>query len=283
MKDSVFYLVLIIILYLVLTNIIDAKEKFSDIINENYFDSTANEHAWYTGGGNNGTKKMIIDSGGNLKLNSNNNGPMVFFPGSSRVHGENIVNPGPPNVNGGWDQNINAFFQTPSFNIGRSWYDGDIIHSSSPRGLTLTANNGVGSLGDFSVDGQFSVNNGSELMKVDPSGNVSMKSNLSIAGIEQEQGNNGQARLIEIPAGIYLFTATMGGGYSAVSIIIHNGSRNAPTITPLFKQGDDAVNFSHSFPRDNMGGMVEISFNTGVVRVNKITWSYIKLSNLVNN
>jgi hypothetical protein len=158
MKDLVFYLILFIILYLVLTNLIDAKEK--------YYNSSNSSHAWYTSDGNTGTKLMEVDSNGTLTvkrdiISQNSDGPRVNFPGtsalaltkravSSSVERRTQRIPEPSTDPSRWDQHVYAFLQGKTFSIGKAWFDiSDMIHSK--KYLNLASSGIISTNNDFGV------------------------------------------------------------------------------------------------------------------------------------
>jgi hypothetical protein len=143
MKDLVFYLLLIIILYFVLTNIIDVKEK--------YYNSSNSSHAWYTGDENMGNKIMEIESTGRLVVKNLikatcRNPSIKSFSGPDSL---------PSSDTSLKTQNFAAFFQAGTFNIGFN-DNADIIHSSN--NLTLVSDQGsVSTMNDFTINGDLIV------------------------------------------------------------------------------------------------------------------------------
>jgi hypothetical protein len=199
MKDLVFYLILSVILYLVLTNLIDAKEK--------YYNSINSSHAWYAGNGNTGTKLMEVDASGTLIVNTiklegtaTEESNRVKYPGNSSNQTTNldgsITNPdGIPKTkraistsveirkqrvidttsnSSSWLKYFNPFFKSGNFSIG-SRDTNDIIHSSNS--LTLVSDQGVvGTMGNFRVDGNMSVGGHTFV----PNGNIILKNKACI-------------------------------------------------------------------------------------------------------
>jgi hypothetical protein len=103
-----------------------------------------------------------LTANGNAQINGNSGvSGSSTIGGQLTVNGSASTNVGFPGTGGG--QNLNSYISTPSLHLGRGWNNGDIIHSNAPSGLSLTADNGVGTLGNFSVDGDLNVGSGNKI------------------------------------------------------------------------------------------------------------------------
>jgi hypothetical protein len=148
MQDIYFYLVLGIILYIVLINILDLKE--------NYYYSTNNSHQWWSEGGNSGTKRMELDSGGKLTIGD----PVVGVLSTGAGNYSKLV------VNGNIEANGYALNAKYSVNIGTSENNVQLF-SNGTHGLKVTDQDGnPGNISgkDLTLNGNLYMPNGLIIM-----------------------------------------------------------------------------------------------------------------------